>query len=76
MRKFEDLPIDDQNHILKEMAEKQGAVLDELRREVCAEAGLDPCHPWPSFPDRLGNVRIDWWHRLDSIGPFHWLDRV
>jgi hypothetical protein len=64
---FEDLHIDDQKRLLISVlqlladngartlgnaAADQGISVDELWREVCAEAGLDGCHPWAGYPGR------------------------
>jgi hypothetical protein len=65
MKRFEDLDIDDQNLLLiwllhtvvatssktiGEVAQKRGNAADELWRDICAQAGLDACHPWQGYP--------------------------
>jgi hypothetical protein len=65
MMRFEDLNIDDQNLLLiylvhslvatssrtiGEAAQKRESATDELWRDICANAGLDPCHPWQGYP--------------------------
>jgi hypothetical protein len=65
MKRFEDLPIDDQNLILiymvhvifatssktiGEVAQRRGSTTDELWRDICAQAALEECHPWQGYP--------------------------
>jgi hypothetical protein len=71
MRKFEDLHIEEQNCLLiamlglivvsgarsiRDVADDKGITVEELWHDVCADAGLDACHPWAGFPDRPQNL--------------------
>ena len=64
--RFGELHIDDQHHILievlrlvvdsglhslRDIADDRGITPGELWRDICADAGLDACDPWPGFPD-------------------------
>jgi hypothetical protein len=67
MKKFEDLPLDEQNRlmvvVLEELAaasvstidqaaEARGMTVEEIWSEICSDAGLDECEPWTGYPAR------------------------
>ncbi len=65
MKKFEDLHIDNQILLqmgvlerlggtcnrLADVAVRDGCTVDDIWRDICDEAGLDLCEPWPGFPE-------------------------
>jgi hypothetical protein len=65
MKRFEQLHADDQLQLMiatleiitagscntvEELTEARGVTILDIWREICAEAGLDECTPWESFP--------------------------
>ncbi|UQR67700.1 hypothetical protein LRP30_21675 [Bradyrhizobium sp. C-145] len=71
MKKFEELHIDEQIAlglvVLEKLAEsscntlpdllkKEGRSALDIWRNLCGDAGLDLCHPWPGFPEGPGKL--------------------
>jgi hypothetical protein len=41
---------EDNVRTIEAIAEARGVTVDEVWRDVCAETGLDACHPWNGYP--------------------------
>jgi hypothetical protein len=91
MKKFEQLPFDDQGKLLdaglkilddcncntlEQLAAQRGCSVRDVWRLICTNAGLEECEPWVASPKQFESGEFPPWAEVESRYPQSFKDKI